>query len=212
MGKKIEVVYEAILAGEIQKAELEAEKALAVGIEPLELAQKGCIQAIENVGRLFEIGEYFLPQLIASAEAMKAAMSQIEPMLGTEAKKNKMGAVVIGTVAGDIHDIGKNMVAVMLQANGFEVFDLGVNVSSEKFIDKVRELDPDVIGLSALLTTTMLCQKKVIDLLVKEGLRNKVKVIIGGAPVSEEWAKEIGADAFAEDAVRTVNVVKKLIS
>lgn len=212
MNIEIKAIYDAILEGEIEVAEDKANDALASGIKPLSIAQEGCIKAIENVGALFEKGDYFLPQLIASAEAMKAAMSIVEPHFDIDEKTESLGRVLIGTVAKDIHDIGKNMVATMLQASGFEVVDLGVDVSSENFVKNCKELQPQVIGLSALLTTTMPYQEEVIKLLKQAGLRDDVKVIVGGAPVSKGWAKDIGADAFAEDAVRAVGEIKSLLA
>jgi len=169
-------------------------------------------EGIKNIGNLFERGEIFLPELIMAAEAMKAGTE----ILMSEVRKRglnvkKLGKVVIGTVQGDIHDIGKNIVISMLEASGFKVIDLGVDVPAEEFIKKVKEVQPDVLGMSALLTTTAPEQSRVIEMLKDSGLRDKVKVIIGGAATSESWADEIGADAYAADAVEAVKKIKHLI-
>ncbi|MCX7975074.1 MAG: corrinoid protein [Candidatus Aminicenantes bacterium] len=202
----------AIIEGNQEEAIRLAEEALKLNLDPTEVIEKGYIPGIQKVGDLWEKGEYFLPELIASSEAMKAAMAILEPEIKKRDKGLKAkGKVVIGTVEGDIHDIGKNIVASMLQASGFEVHDLGADVKLEKFIDKAEEVGADIIGLSALLTTTMIGQKKLVEILKERQLRERYKVIVGGAPVTAEWAKSIGADGYAENAVTAVHLVKELL-
>ncbi len=170
-------------------------------------------EAIRHVGDLFEEGEFFLPELMRSAEAMKGAMEILTPTLSDGSKEERIvGKVVIGTIEGDIHDIGKTLVASMMQAEGFEVFDLGADVLVDTFIEKAIEVDADLICISALLTTTMVGQKKLIEDLKEKGIRDKFKILIGGAPVSKNWVGEIGADGTAENAVSAVKLAKKLVS
>jgi corrinoid protein of di/trimethylamine methyltransferase len=167
---------------------------------------------MDVVGEGFANGDLFIPDLIMSGEAMKAAIAALEGELKSrKQQRDVLGRVVMGTVQGDIHEIGKTLVATMLAANGFEVYDLGVDVSAQRFVDKVREVDADVVGLSALLTTTILNQETVILTLKEAGLRDRVKVIIGGVPASAEWAEEIGADGYAENATDAVVAVKQLV-
>jgi len=188
------------------------EKTIHAGYEPLEIINMALMPGIKIVGDRYESGEYFLPHLIIAAEGIKKAMALLDPELQKRGQKaEKLGTVVIGTVRGDIHEIGKSLVASLLSANGFEVHDLGVDVPVEKFIQKVKETRADAVGLSALLTTTMLVQKDVIEALEVEGFRARVKVIIGGAPVTREWASKIGADGYADSAMSAVGVLKKLI-
>ncbi len=175
------------------KAQELAKRAIAEGMDPLEVINKGFRAGISEVGDLFGRGELFLPELILSAEAMKGATDILTSALPEGAKKR--GKVVIGTAQGDIHDIGKSMVVSFLQANGFEVYDLGRDVEMQKFIDKAKEVDADIIGMSALLTTTMSMQKTLIQELKKTGLRERFKVMVGGAPATQRWADRIGADA-----------------
>jgi len=188
-----------------------AEEAVRSGLDLLEVVEKGYVPGIQKVGELWEQGEYFLPELITSAEAMKAAMSVLDPELNRKGVGARMGGkVVIGTVEGDIHDIGKNLVASMLQAGGFEVIDLGADVKLEKFIETAEAVGAGMICLSALLTTTMANQRRLIGLLRDKGLRDKYKVLVGGAPASRKWAEEIGADGYAENAVAAVKLAKSL--
>ncbi len=201
-----------VLEGEIELAGELAEKAVELGIHPLEAIEEGFTAGINEVGERFEQGDMFLPELVAAAEAMKAALAVLEPLLlEQQAKRKIMGRVVIGTMLHDIHDIGKDMVASMLTAAGFEVHNLGVNVPTDTFVDKVRELKPHILGLSALLTTTMPEQEAVIKALEKEGLRQEVKVVVGGAPVNQGWADTIGADGFAENAIDAVKLARGLV-
>jgi len=170
-------------------------------------------EAIRHVGDMFEEGEFFLPELMRSAEAMKGAMEILTPTLSEGSKEDRIvGKVIIGTIEGDIHDIGKTLVASMLQAEGFEVYDLGADVPIDTFIEKAVEVDADLICISALLTTTMIGQKKLIEDLKEKGIRDKFKVLIGGAPVSKNWVAEIGADGTSENAVSAVKLAKKLVS
>ncbi len=201
---------EAIVSGDREAARRLAEEAVRSGLDLAEVIEQGYVPGLQKVGELWEKGEYFLPELILSAEAMKGAMAVLEPALGRRTTSAMGGKLVIGTVEGDIHDIGKNLVASMLQAGGFEVFDLGADVKLERFVAKAEEVGADLICLSALLTTTMAAQKRFIELLKDRGLRGKYKVLVGGAPASRKWADEIGADGYAENAVAAVKVAKSL--
>ncbi|MCX6567907.1 MAG: corrinoid protein [Candidatus Aminicenantes bacterium] len=202
---------EAIVAGDKGAAVALATDAVRSRADLLEVIEKGYVPGLQRVGELWEQGDYFLPELISSAEAMKAAMAVLEP----ELDRNKIearsgGKVVIGTVEGDIHDIGKNLVASMLQAGGFEVFDLGADVKLERFVEKAEAVGAGIICLSALLTTTMLNQRRLIGLLRDKGLRDKYKVLVGGAPANRKWAEEIGADGYAENAVAAVKLARTM--
>ena len=203
----------AVLEGEIEAAGELSKKALELEIHPLDCIEEGFVMGMNEVGRLFEEGEMFLPELVAAAEVMKAALAVLEPELQRQQVTREIpGKVVIGTMFNDIHDIGKDMVASMLTAAGFEVYNLGVNVPAETFVSKVKELQPDILGLSALLTTTMPEQKVVIEALEREGLRQSVKVLVGGAPINQDWAASIQADGFAENAIEEVKVARKLVA
>ncbi|MCC6057962.1 MAG: corrinoid protein [Desulfurococcaceae archaeon] len=186
-------------------------KAIEYGVKPIDIIN-AMADGMKIVGDLYERGVYFVADLIIASEIFKEVMNILEPLIMREREKFKpIGRVVIGTVEGDIHDIGKNLVITMLRANGFEVIDLGVDVSPQKFVDAVKQYKPDIVGMSALLTSTMINMKKVIEALEKEGLRDKVKIIVGGAPLTEKFAKEIGADAYGENAVIAVEICKKLV-
>jgi len=187
------------------------EEAVKAGVPAYEVVMDGMAKGMEIVGEKYERNEYFLAELIMAGETMKEGMKVLEPYLKAGELK-KIGKVVIGTVRGDLHDIGKNIVATLLSAAGFEVVDLGVDVSPEKFVEAVKENNPDIVGMSALLTTTMVEMEEVIKALKESGLRDKVKVIIGGAPITEEFAKKIGADAAAKDAVEGVNICKSWVA
>jgi corrinoid protein of di/trimethylamine methyltransferase len=201
-----------VIDGLPEKASEIANEALRSGIEPIEAINQGFKPGMDVVGEGFAKGELFIPDLMMSGEALKAAIATLEPeLMKRKQQREVLGKVVIGTVQGDIHEIGKTLVATMLSASGFEVHDLGVDVSPQQFIDKVRAVDADIVGLSALLTTTILNQESVILNLQEAGLREQVKVIIGGVPASSEWAEEIGADAYAENATEAVQVVKQLV-
>jgi len=202
----------AIIEGSKAEAEDLAREAIKAKFDLTEVIENGYVPGIQKVGDLWEKGDYFLPELITSAECMKAAMAVLQPELDKAKIKTKSkGKVVIGTIEGDIHDIGKNLVASMLSANGFEVFDLGADVKLERFIQKAEETEADFICLSALLTTTMLGQKKTIEMLREKNLYGKFKVLVGGAPASQKWAEDIGADGYAENAMLAVKVAKRLM-
>jgi trimethylamine corrinoid protein len=187
-----------------------ARKAVADGLDPLEAITKGYMPGVNTVGDSFACGQAFLPELVMAGEAMKAAIAVLEPeMKKTGAQRQILGKVVLATVEGDIHEIGKSLVGTMLTSSGFEVFDLGVDVTTEAILAKAEEVGADLIGLSALLTTTMVKQKEVIDEVTKRGL--KVKVMVGGAPVTREWVHKIEADGYSEDAIGAVNVAKELM-
>lgn len=188
------------------------QKALAAGLEPLSIIREGLMPGMNIVGDFFARGDYFLPDLIIAADGMKRAMELLEPELRARQQALETpGVVVMGTVKGDIHEIGKSLVATMLSANGFKVHDLGVDVPIATFIAKVKETGATLVGLSALLTTTMTMQREVIKALVAEGLRDQVKVMVGGAPVTKGWAEEIGADGYAEDAMGAVALARRLV-
>ena len=207
-----EEMTDAVIAGLPDKARDLANEALRAGIDPLSAIEQGFKPGMDVIGEGFAKGELFIPDLMMSGEAMKAAIATLEPeLMKRKQQRRVLGKVVIGTVQGDIHEIGKTLVATMLAANGFEVHDLGVDVSPQRFVDAVRKVNADVVGLSALLTTTILNQEAVILNLKEAGLREQVKVIIGGVPASPEWAEEIGADGYAENATEAVEVVKRLV-
>ncbi len=204
---------QSIIDGDEEVAAEVARQALEAGIDPLEAINVGFVAGMSYVGDQFSAGEMFLPDMMLAAEAMKAAVAVLEPeMTRRGTHRTMLGKVVLGTVKGDIHEIGKNLVATMLSASGFEVYDLGVDVPFEKFVQKAREVNADIIGLSALLTTTMTGQRTVIEMLDDMGLRSKVKVMVGGAPVTRSWAAEIGADGMSEDAMGAVALAKKLVT
>jgi len=187
-------------------------QAIEANLEPLTIIDEGLMPGMNSVGDKFQTGEYFLPHLIIAANGMKGAMELLEPEL--RARQQAMetaGTMVIGSVAGDIHEIGKSLVGTMMSASGFQVYDLGVDVPVETFIAKIKETGANLLGLSALLTTTMTVQRKVIMALEEAGIRDQVKVIIGGAPISQEWANTIGADGYAEDAVGAIRLAKRLV-
>ena len=185
-------------------------KALSAGTSPQDIVANGLQSGMGVVGEKFSSGEYFLPDMLMAARAMKATLEVLKPSL-EETGIPTIGKVVIGTVEGDMHDIGKNVVATFLSGSGFEVFDLGNNVPEKKFVDEVKEKKPDILGLSALLTTTMPCMGRVIKALDAAGLRSRTKVIVGGAPVTQDYANYIGADAYAHDGGRAVPVCKQLL-
>jgi corrinoid protein of di/trimethylamine methyltransferase len=207
-----QAMAQTIIEGEAEEAERLARQAIEQGIEPVEAINRGYVAGLDEVGEQFGCGAMFLPDLVQAAEAMKAAVAVLEPEMARRgSSRHTLGRVVIGTVEGDIHDIGKTLVATMLSASGFEVYDLGVSVPLQKFVDKASEVGADIVGLSALLTTTMVKQRKIIEDLAKAGLRPKVKVMVGGAPVTRGWADEIGADGYSEDAMGAVAVAKQLM-
>jgi len=201
---------QAVLDGEEEAAEQWARQALVLGLDPVECINKGLSRGIQQVGELFGKGEYFLPELVIGGEAMKAGLAVLEPALvGGEGRK-VLGRVVLGTVEGDLHEIGKTLVGTMLTANGFQVIDIGVDCQPAAFIAAVNEHQATLVGASALLTTTMAAQKRLIVAFQEAGLRDRVKVMVGGAPVTQSWAEEIGADGYAEDAIAAVALAKRL--
>jgi trimethylamine corrinoid protein len=202
-----------VLNGDAEAVEAAVKEAMTANIDPLDAVENGLAKGVREVGERFGKGELFLTDLVAAAEAMKAGLKILNPLILRQKKETKtLGKVVIGTVAGDIHDVGKSIVASLLFVSGFEVIDLGVDVPTDVFVEKVKELKPDILALSALMTTTMLCQREVIEALKKAGIRNHVKVMVGGGVTTFEWAKEIGADAWAADAVEAVEKAKGLLS
>ena len=203
----LQQLFEAIVSGDAKKARALTEEALQSGTDPLKLVNEFMAPAMDEVGRRFEQNEYFVPELLLSARAMKAALELIRPLLVARGAEPR-GRVVIGTVKGDLHDIGKNLVAAMLEGGGFEVIDLGVNVSPEKFIATVNEKKANIIAMSALLTTTMLSMKTTIEAIKEAGMRDRVKVLVGGAPITKKFADEIGADGFCDNAAGAVALAK----
>jgi len=187
-------------------------QAIEAGLEPLTIINQGLVPGMNIVGDKYQSGEYFLPHLLIAANGMQQAMELLEPELhAREQAVEAAGTVVIGTVKGDIHEIGKSLVATMLSASGFQVYDLGVDVPAGAFIAKVKETGANLLGLSALLTTTMTVQRDVIEALAEAGIREQVKVMVGGAPVSQEWVDSIGADGYAEDAVAAIELARRLV-
>ncbi|MBN1317598.1 MAG: corrinoid protein [Anaerolineales bacterium] len=195
----LETVYEAVLEGDADAAKAETQAAVDSGISAADVLHKACIPAMTEIGRLFEEGERFVPEMLIAARAMQAALEILKPQL-VQAKVKAVGKVVIGTVAGDLHDIGKNLVAMMLEGAGFEIIDLGNDVKPAQFVSAIQEHEPDLVGMSALLTTTMTSITKTIEALTEAGVRDQVKVIIGGAPVTQAFADQAGADGYGSSA------------
>lgn len=206
----LEAVYAAILSGNAKKAAAAVQAALEAGLPADQILNEACIPAMDEVGRLFEMGEKFVPEMLIAARAMQTGVNLLKPHL-QEGNVKSLGKVVVGTVAGDLHDIGKNLVAMMLEGAGFEVIDLGTDVSPEQFVEVVQEQKPDLIGMSALLTTTMSAISTTLSALSEAGVRDQVKVIVGGAPVTQAFADSIGADGFAPDAGSATRVAKALV-
>jgi 5-methyltetrahydrofolate--homocysteine methyltransferase len=207
----IEDIYQGVLDGQSPVVHQKVQAALEANIPASTILNEGMIAAMAQVGHLFEEGEYFVPEMLISARAMQSGLTLLKPALKSEDVKSS-GKVVIGTVKGDLHDIGKNLVAMMMEGAGFEIVDLGTDVSPEKFINAIREHKPEIIAMSALLTTTMPNMVTTIQALKEAGVRDQVKVLIGGAPVTENYARQIGADGFATDASRAVNLAKSLVA
>jgi len=206
----IEELYQAILTGDNKGAMAITQRGLDEGADLQALIDGGMIPAMAEVGRRFEEEEYFVPELLLSARAMKAALGILRPLL-SDSGVEPVGCVVMGTVQGDLHDIGKNLVAAMLEGAGFEIVDLGSDVSPAQFVEAVRDSKANLVGLSALLTVTMPSMKAIIEELEKAGLRDGVKVLVGGAPLSSDYAKEISADAYADNASAAVRTARQLI-
>lgn len=211
MSAVLEKIFEGILDGNANQTVAGVQQALDEGLDPAKILNEGMIAAMSEVGRLFEEGEYFVPEMLIAARAMQKGLELLKPFLA-EADVKSPGKVAIGTVKGDLHDIGKNLVAMMLEGAAFEVIDLGTDVTPERFIQAVKENGAQIIAMSALLTTTMPNMKNTIEALKEAGLRDKVKVMIGGAPVTQSYADQIGADGFAEDASRAVAKAKSLLA
>ena len=205
----LQKIKECLVNMDLEGAKENAKKALEAGANPQDIISRGIAEGMDIVGRKFEEGKYFLSELLVAGEIAKEILKILNPYIKSgEVKLKKLGKVVIGTVRGDLHDIGKNIVAMMLNAAGFEVIDLGADVPPEKFVEAARENDANIVAMSALLSVTMPEMKVVIEELRKAGLRDKVKVIVGGAPVTEEYAKEIGADGYGENAIEGVRICK----
>jgi corrinoid protein of di/trimethylamine methyltransferase len=202
---------QAVIDGEPEDAAALARQALDQGLDPLACINEGLTPGINRVGELFASGEYYLPDLIIGGEAMKVALAILEPAMVDDQGREVLGRVVLGTVEGDLHEIGKTLVGTMLAASGFQVTDIGVDKPAADFVAAVKETDATIVGASALLTTTMSEQQKIIEALREAGLRDRVKVMVGGAPVTGGWAEKIGADGHAEDAIGAVAVAKKLV-
>jgi corrinoid protein of di/trimethylamine methyltransferase len=201
-----------IIDGEVERTVALTQEALQAKLEPMTIIKQGLVPGMDIVGEKFASGEYFLPNIVIAGSAMQQAMALLEPELREgQQTLTSYGKVVIGTVLGDIHEIGKSLVGTMLSANGFEVHDLGVDVPTDVFIAKLKETKAQLLGLSALLTTTMTVQREVIEALAEAGIRNQVKVLVGGAPVHQDWADSIGADGYAEDAMAAVSLAKRLV-
>jgi 5-methyltetrahydrofolate--homocysteine methyltransferase len=211
MNSLVKSIYDNILEGQQKIVELKTQEALNSGIAPKVILDEGMIAAMAEVGRLFEIGEYFVPEMMIAARAMKAGLALVKPQL-VKADVKSLGKIGIGTVQGDLHDIGKNLVGIMLEGAGYEILDLGTDVSPEKFMEAVKNDKVDALALSALLTTTMPNMISTIEALEQAGLRKQVKVMVGGAPITEEYARQIGADGYAPDASRVVAVARILLA
>ena len=207
----LESLYEAILKGKLDVAKAVTTEAIAENVDPQLIINEYMSRAMEDIGKRFEEGKAFVPELLMAARAMKGALDLLKPLM-KGAASHRLGKVVIGTVKGDLHDIGKNLVASMLEGCGFEVINLGTDISSEKFITAIKENQAQILCLSALLTTTMNYMQEVIDALEKSGIRQEVKVMIGGAPVSASFARQIGADGYSDNANAAVTLAKSLLS
>ena len=207
----LQQLYDSILIGDSKTAVAITNVAIAEGVAPIDLVSKYMVPAMDEVGRRFESEEYFVPELLLAARAMKGALELLRPLLAASGAE-PAGRVIIGTVRGDLHDIGKNLVASMLEGGGFEVLDLGADVSPEKFVDAVKSRKTDVVALSALLTVTMPAMKSTIEALKLAGVRDKVKAIVGGAPVTKQYAEQIGADGYTENASAAVNLVRGIMA
>lgn len=203
---------QSIIDGDSEISAKLAQQAIVQGIDPLEAISHGFVVGVNQVGEAFAKGDAFLPELVMAGEAMKAAVAVLEPELARRGTERKvLGKVILCTVEGDIHEIGKTLVGTMLSSAGFKVFDLGVDVPVMKVVEKAREVGADIVAMSALLTTTMVHQKNVIEALEDIGIRSKIKVLVGGAPVTKEWVKQIGADGYSEDAIGAINVAKQVL-
>ena len=206
----VDTIYDGILKGNMKAVQDATNAGLSEGLSAGRLLNEAMIPAMAEVGRLFEANEYYVPEMLIAARAMKAGLAILRPQLVEEEVK-PLGRVALGTVKGDLHDIGKNLVGIMIEGAGFEIIDLGVDVSPEAFVDAVRDQDVDLVGLSALLTTTMPSMKTTIEAFEEAGLRDQVKIIVGGAPLTQRYADEIGADGYGRDAAAAANLAKQLL-
>ncbi len=211
MEKELEAMYKGILEGDQAAVASSVQAALDAGLRPEHVLNDGLVAAMGEVGRLFEIGEYYVPEMLISARAMQKGLDLLNPRL-VETGVKAAGTVLIGTVGGDLHDIGKNLVGMMLRGGGFEVIDMGTDVKPDKYVEAVRQYKPSILGMSALLTTTMTNMGLTVQALEAAGLRKDVKVMVGGAPVTEEYARKIGADGYAPDASLAVKVARSLLA
>ncbi len=206
-----EKMADAVISGKQDLVDELTQKAVDEGTEPNEIINKGLINGMNIVGKRFKAGDMFVPEVLMSAKAMKAGMNIVKPLL-LEGEMPSAGKVLLGTVSGDLHDIGKNLVGMMMESGGLEIVNLGTDIEPDEFAQQVREHEPDVLGMSALLTTTMLAMRDTIEILEEEGLRDSVKIMVGGAPVTKEFADEIGADGWAPDAASAKDLAFDLIS
>jgi 5-methyltetrahydrofolate--homocysteine methyltransferase len=206
----VQEVYSAVLDGNASEVKVKVQAALDNNIEAETILNSGLIAAMKEVGQLFEDGEYFVPEMLISARAMQSGMTILRPILVAQDIK-PIGKVVLGTVKGDLHEIGKNLVSMMLEGSGFQIIDLGTDASPEKFLEAVNTHKPEIVGMSALLTTTMVNMEKTLQLLDENGVRKGLKVIVGGAPITQKFADEIGADGYAADASKAVVIARQLV-
>ncbi len=207
----LKLLHDAVLQGDVKTAKSVTEQAIKDGIEPMKLIQDYMMPAMAEAGRRFECSEYFVPELLLSARAMKGALELLRPLL-VKGGAQPTGRVVAGTVKGDLHDIGKNLVVAMLEGGGFEVTDIGVNVTPEQFVAAVKQKKPQILALSALLTTTMVAMKDTVEALKQAGVRDQVKVLVGGAPITQRFADEIGADGYGESAAVAASLAKRVMA
>lgn len=208
-----QAMAQSIIEGDSDAAESLAKQAIESGIDPLDAINQGYVIGVNHVGQEFSCGNAFLPELVMAGEAMKAAVNALEPeMIRRGTERQVYGKVVLGTIHGDIHDIGKTLVGTMLSSAGFKVYDLGVDVPITTLLEKAQEVDADIIAVSALLTTTMVRQRDLILALEEKQMRSRIKVMVGGAPVTRQWVEEIGADGYSEDAIGAVQVAKQLVN
>jgi 5-methyltetrahydrofolate--homocysteine methyltransferase len=208
----LQTILQAIVVGNVKEVEAKVQAALDSGVDPSRILNEGLIAGMAEVGRLYEAGEFFVPEMLIAARSMKVGMTRLKPHLTGDKSVQPIGKVAVATVYGDLHDIGKNLVGLMLEGAGFEVIDLGINVPTEKLVEAVRDQQVGVIALSALLTTTMSHMRETIQALQAAGLRDQVKIMVGGAPVTQGFADDIGADGYAPDASQAVSLAKRLIA
>ena len=208
---KFKAVAEAVIEGQVDKVAELAQELVDAGEKPSVIIKEGLVAGMDIVGDRFKNNEMFVPEVLISAKSMHAGMDIVKPLLA-DAESSSAGKVIIGTVEGDLHDIGKNLVAMMIEGAGFDVVDLGIDIPAEELVEAVKEHQPDVLGLSALLTTTMPAMEETIEALKEAGIRDNVKVILGGAPVSEDFAEEIGADGYAADGSTATDLVRKFVN